>query len=133
MSLISVHVLFMDLSYRKTCTCAWNKIVLCAQLLQPCLTLCDPMDCSPPVSSVHGIFFRQECWSGVLFPPLRDHQDPGIESASPALAGKFFTTEPPGHSGWKKVKNVFSTFILSVYIQPEKNRCSGENMTFRDC
>ena len=28
---------------------------LCAQLLQSCLTLCDPMDCSPPGSSVHGI------------------------------------------------------------------------------
>ena len=27
-----------------------------AKSLQPCLTLCDPMDCSPPGSSVHGIF-----------------------------------------------------------------------------
>ena len=27
----------------------------CAKLLQSCLTLCDPMDCSPPGSSVHGI------------------------------------------------------------------------------
>ena len=27
----------------------------CAQSLQSCLTLCDPMDCSPPGSSVHGI------------------------------------------------------------------------------
>ena len=26
-----------------------------AELLQLCLTLCDPMDCSPPGSSVHGI------------------------------------------------------------------------------
>ena len=26
-----------------------------AKLLQSCLTLCDPMDCSPPGSSVHGI------------------------------------------------------------------------------
>ena len=26
-----------------------------AQLLQLCLTLCDPLDCSPPGSSVHGI------------------------------------------------------------------------------
>ena len=26
-----------------------------AKLLQLCLTLCDPMDCSPPDSSVHGI------------------------------------------------------------------------------
>ena len=31
---------------------------------QSCLTLCDPMDCNPPGSSVHGIFFRQEYWSG---------------------------------------------------------------------
>ena len=28
---------------------------LCAQSLQLCSTLCDPMDCSPPNSSVHGI------------------------------------------------------------------------------
>ena len=28
---------------------------VCAKLLQLCLTLCDAMDCSPPVSSVHGI------------------------------------------------------------------------------
>ena len=28
---------------------------MCAQLLQLCLTLCTPMDCSPPGSSVHGI------------------------------------------------------------------------------
>ena len=27
----------------------------CGQLLQLCLTLCDPMDCGPPGSSVHGI------------------------------------------------------------------------------
>ena len=29
--------------------------VLCAKLLQSCPTLCDPMDCSPPGSSVHRI------------------------------------------------------------------------------
>ena len=27
---------------------------VCAKSLQPCLTLCDAMDCSPPDSSVHG-------------------------------------------------------------------------------
>ena len=27
-----------------------------AKSLQSCLTLCNPMDCSPPASSVHGIF-----------------------------------------------------------------------------
>ena len=30
--------------------------VLCAKSLQWCLTLCDPMDCGPLGSSVHGIF-----------------------------------------------------------------------------
>ena len=29
---------------------------MCAKSLQLCLTLCDPMDCSPPGFSVHGIF-----------------------------------------------------------------------------
>ena len=42
---------------------------------------------------------RQERWSGLSFPPLGDLLDPGIELESPvapALAGGFFTTEPPG-------------------------------------
>ena len=42
---------------------------------------------------------RQEYWSGLPFTPLGDLLDPGIEPtfpASPALAGGFFTTEPPG-------------------------------------
>ena len=39
---------------------------------------------------------RQEYWSGLPFPPPWDLPDPGTEPASPALAGRFFTTEPPG-------------------------------------
>ena len=30
-------------------------ILMCAKLLQSCLTICNPMDCSLPGSSVHGI------------------------------------------------------------------------------
>ena len=41
-------------------------------------------------------FSRQEYWSGLPFPPPGDLPDPGIEPESPALAGGFFTTEPPG-------------------------------------
>ena len=62
---------------------------------QSCLTLCDPMDCSPPDSSVHGIS-RQKHWSSLPFPTTGDLPDPGIEPASPALAGRFFPTMPPG-------------------------------------
>ena len=41
-------------------------------------------------------FPRQEYWSGLPFPPLKDLPDPWIEPESPAMAGRFFTTEPPG-------------------------------------
>ena len=43
-------------------------------------------------------FPRQEYWSGLLFPSLRDLPDPGIKPVSPSLAGGFFTTEPPEKS-----------------------------------
>ena len=39
---------------------------------------------------------RQKYWSGLPFPSPGDFPDPGIEPLSPALAGRFFTTEPPG-------------------------------------
>jgi len=39
-------------------------------------------------------FPRQEYWSGLPFLPLRDLLD--LSFMSPALAGEFFTTEPPG-------------------------------------
>ena len=41
-------------------------------------------------------FSREELWSGLPFPSPGDLPDPGIEPGSPALAGGFFTTEPPG-------------------------------------
>ena len=68
--------------------------VRCAQ---SCPTLCDSVDCSPQGSSVHGIFPRQEYWSGLPLPPPGDPLHSGIEPvslASPALAGGFFTTAP---------------------------------------
>ena len=42
-------------------------------------------------------FPRQAHWSGLPFPSPGDLPDLGIEPASPALAGGFFTAEPP----WK--------------------------------
>ena len=41
---------------------------------------------------------RREYWSGQPFPSPEDLPEPGIELGSPALAGGFFTTEPPGKS-----------------------------------
>ena len=45
----------------------WEVPAAAAKLLQSCPTLCNPMDCSPPVSLSMG-FSRQEYWSGVPLP-----------------------------------------------------------------
>ena len=68
---------------------------------QSCPTLCDPMDCSPPVPLSMRLS-RQEYWSELPFPPPQYLPNPGIEPtspASPALAGKFITTEPGSSRG----------------------------------
>ena len=41
-------------------------------------------------------FPKQEYWNGLPFLSLGDLPSPGIEPTSPALAGSFFSTEPPG-------------------------------------
>ena len=41
-------------------------------------------------------FARQEYWSELSFPSPGDLPIPGAEPASPAVAGRFFNTEPPG-------------------------------------
>ena len=62
-----------------------------AKSLQWCPTLCDPVDCSLPDSSVHGIL-QIRTWSGLLYPPPGDLRDSGIKPTSSALAGGFFAT-----------------------------------------
>ena len=51
---------------------------------QSCPTLCDPMDCSPPGSSVHGIL-QAKTLEWVAIPFSRDLRNPGIEPGSSAL------------------------------------------------
>ena len=56
---------------------------------------CNPMDCSPPGSSVHRISQATILeWVAISF--SRGSSNPRIKPASPTLAGGFFTTEPPG-------------------------------------
>ena len=57
-----------------------------------------PMDCSPPRSSVHGIFQSRIDWKKLPFPTPGDLLNPGIKPVapmspmSPALVGRFFTS-----------------------------------------
>ena len=65
---------------------------------QLCPTLCNVMDYNPPGSSVLEIFQARILeWVAISY--SRDLPNPGTEPvslASPAVAGGFFTTAPPG-------------------------------------
>ena len=69
--------------------------ICCCLFPKLCPTLWDPwtVACQAPLSLG---FSRQEYWSGLPVPSPGDLSDLGIELASPALAGRFFTTELPG-------------------------------------
>ena len=55
------------------------------EVAQSCPTLSDPMDCSSPGSSVHGIFPPEYCSCQYPFPSQGDLPDPGVKPRSPAL------------------------------------------------
>ena len=88
------------------------------------------MNCSLPGSSAHGIFqariLEWAHWSGP-FPTLGDLHDPGIQLTSPALAGGFFTTEPPGKpkrrltkgeiTGLRKKKTNYTLYVNQLHLR----------------
>ena len=69
---------------------------------QSCLNLCDPMDYSPPGSSVHGIS-QARILEWVAISSSKGSSWPGIELVSPALTGRFFTTVAPSQVSSKGV------------------------------
>ena len=102
-----------------------TKVKIESEVSQSCWTLSDPMDWSPPGSSVHGILQAKEYWSGVSlpspesrsvlsnsllprgilqarilrwvpFPSPGNRPNPGIKSWSPALWADSLPAEPQG-------------------------------------
>ena len=71
-----------------------------SEIAQSCLTLATPWTEAYQAPPSMG-FSRQEYWGGLPFPSPEYPPHPGTEPASPALAGRFFTTEPPGKPKWK--------------------------------
>ena len=73
---------------------------MCAKWLQLCPTLCDPIDRSPPDSSVHWIFQATTVkWNTeeyLPYPPPGALPHPGIKPGSPAFQADSLPSEPPG-------------------------------------
>ena len=67
-----------------------------AKSLQSCLTLCNPVNCSSPGSSIHGILqARTLKWVVMLFHGGSSwHSDGTQVSCVSCTAGKCFTAEP---------------------------------------
>ena len=80
-------------------------------------TLWDPMNGSLPVSSVHRIFQARILEWIVAISYIRDLPNSGIEPVSPSLAGKFFTTEPPGKPVFVNINSFIEIYAYAfVYI-----------------
>ena len=60
-----------------------------------CLTLCDPMDCSPQVPLSMGIF-QAKILEWVAMPSSRGSSHPRDQVQVSRIAGEFFTSGPPG-------------------------------------
>ena len=105
-----------------TCCCCCCLVAKSIELFATPWTIV----CQAPLSVG---FPRQEYWSGLPFPLSWDHPDPGIEPSSlmsPALAGRFFTTEWPG-----KPSN-FTYLNINNQTQKECERNSICNTKWRE-
>ena len=88
---ISIYIrrLFCRVCVSGVCECVCTQSLGCVWLFVTPWTVAR----QAPLSTG---FPRREYWSGLPFPSPGDLPYPGIEPVSPALAGRFFTTEPPG-------------------------------------
>ena len=91
-------------------------------IAQLCLTLCNPMDCNPSGSSVHGDFQATmlEC---IANPAPGDLPNSGIKSGSPTLQADSLPPEPSGNIYWsikiisllemlmKLMENMFTLYV----------------------
>ena len=93
-------------------------MILCVIVTQSCLTLCDPMDCSPPGSSVHGIL-QERILEWVAISSSRDR------TRSPALQADSLPSEPPGKP--------YLTFRTCKYIDEQVDTVKQLLETARVC
>ena len=73
------------------------------------LTLCEPMDCSLPGCSVHGILqARILQWVAI---PFRDLPDPGIEPRFPTLQANSLLSETQGSPSDHVICYIFKAYL----------------------
>ena len=93
-----------EFSFRCMCVCVCMCVVV-----QSCLTLCDPMDCSPPGSSLHGIF-RARILEWVANSYSRGSCQTQVSNT------RLFATEPPGKPLSFRYRFVIMIFQRGIFF-----------------
>ena len=71
-----------------------------SEVAQLCLTLRDPVDCSPPGSSIHGIFQARVLeWGAIAFSTVHAHMISKLEVDTFLTTGKTLGLPPVGLGG----------------------------------
>ena len=103
-----------------------------AKLLQSCLTLCDPINCSPPGSSVHGIL-QARMLEWVALPSSRGFSQPRgptHSSWSSCIGGRFIITAEPVGKPVPLLTRCYTCF--NIYIaNPSNHPSTHPNFTFQ--
>ena len=100
--------------------------MLCSKSLQSSQTLCDPMDYSPPGSSVHGISQARILeWVAMPSSGIFLTQGSNLGLISSELAGRFFTTSTTWEAQChlkvlKKLYQFFPSWVITHPIQIHK-------------
>ena len=94
-----------------------DAAVLCL-VAQSCQTLCNPMDYSPPCSSVHGDSLGKN--TGVGCHALLQGISPGMQPRSPALQADSLLSEPTGKPKNTGVSSL--SLLQGIFLTRKSNR-----------
>ena len=117
---------FLAFAFLRILFLRWNMknsklCVLRAKSLQSCPTLCDPMDCSPPGSSVHGISQARILeWVAISFSTGSSWPRDGTHFF---CVGRWIVTAPPGKPSLDTVRT-----LLSICLSKQKISLWGQVM-----
>ena len=84
---------------------------------------------SAPQAPLSMEFYKQEYWSGLPFPSPGNFHDPGIEPASPVLAGWFFTIASPGKGMF--ICLLFIFVVCCCLVAKPSGISSGKEFTYQ--
>ena len=87
---------------------------MCVLVAQECLTLCNPMDCSPPGFSVHGIL-QARILEWLAIPFSRESSQPRDWTWVSFIAGRFFTIWITREAHFT-YGNIYISVLLSQFI-----------------